>query len=145
ALFLVERANDDLKLRIGKNTRQAKNSRSHAASSQGRKQKRVDRIRADRDVSAAISSRHGAARGPVASDWGSWATSRIWVIEWEISRTGRRSGSRGPARPKGTLAPHLERAEQPIEPKLFQIVLRDLDKLRFDLNLFWNRDVRLFN
>src|SRR5262249_601250 len=56
SLFLVERANHNLKLRIGENARQSKDSRSGAGDlSQPGHQKRIQRIRADSEIAPPIS------------------------------------------------------------------------------------------
>ena len=39
----------------------------------------------------------------------------------------------------------VKRAKQPVEAQLLQIILRDLDKFGFDLNLFGSGNVRLFH
>src|SRR5207247_10733290 len=77
-------------------------------------------------------------------DLDTWATSD-WVIEGEISQINRYTGSSSSTGYKDLVVANVERSEQPIEPKFFQIILCDLDKLRLDLDLFRNGDVRLFN
>src|SRR5947199_3266732 len=46
---------------------------------------------------------------------------------------------------KDLVVANVERYEQPIEPKFFQIIMCDLDKLGLDLDLFRHCEVRLFN
>ena len=46
---------------------------------------------------------------------------------------------------KNSLISNVELTEQPIEAEFLQIVLIDLNKFCFDLDLFRTRDVRLFD
>src|SRR5207245_5660333 len=118
--FLAEPPKDDLELRIGKNTSQTKNSRSHRTRAQRWKQAGGQCIRGDGGAAAAVSTSNGAARCTVARNRGSWTTSRIPVRVQKREIT--RSHIRITARSKG-LAAHMEGTEQPIETEFLQIGL----------------------
>src|SRR5207302_10330586 len=69
----------------------------------------------------------------------------IRVQDRKIRRVHSRPCSRSPARSKEFMIANVERTEQPIKAKLFQIGLGDLDKLCFDLDLLWTGGICLFN
>src|SRR4030095_6387251 len=65
--------------------------------------------------------------------------------ERQIGRIDGRAGAGSSAAAEDFVVPDIELAKQPIEAELFQIVLVDLDKFRFDLDLLRTGNARLFD
>ena len=97
------------------------------------KQKRVERAGTKREVTAAISR-----RDRILSNWNSV------IIERKIRRINRNAVTRG-----STCAENFsvrgKRAQQPIESEFLEIILVNLDKLRFDRYLFGRGRIGLIN
>src|SRR5207302_10006752 len=113
---------------------QTENSRRKRARTHCRKQERIDRVCADRQLAAAIAGR----------DWK--LPNRCIAARWNERPVRRIDGRRGPRRssaPKHAMISDVELPEQPVEPELLQIILIDLDKLRFDLDLLRSGNARL--
>src|SRR5205823_4465700 len=136
SFLLVERTNDELKLRIGKHAAQPENSRGQRSRTRYAEEKRIDRVRVDGEIAAAIAARH--------RELADWSAARL--NEWKILRINSRSGARCPATAKNAMRPRdVELPKQPVGAQLFQVRLVDLDELRFDLDLFGPGNIRLLH
>src|SRR4030095_156599 len=117
-------------------TGQSKNSRCKGAGARRRKEKSVECICANREVSTTVSSGNRILTDGLPGHR---------INKREVTGIHRCSGARRPAGTKRALVASLEGPEQPVETELFQIVLRDFDKFRFNLDLLWNCKIQLLN
>src|SRR4029077_7871940 len=126
--LLVERANDDLKLWVRHNAGKTENSRRDRWSTSAKKQC-IERVGTNSEVTAAV------ARG-----YGKLVRGRKGEVCWVGWRRGPPGANNFPR-----VTSDVKRSKQPIETKLLQIVLSDLDEFRLYLDLLRASDIRLFN
>ena len=123
AFLLIQRPNDNLKLWIGEHARQSKDSRGHASSlPEAWHQKGVERVRGNRKIAAAVSAcsrilSNGLPRGR--------------INERKIRRVHGCLISRRSTRTEN-LPVKAKWAQEPIEAKFLEIILINLNKLRFN-------------
>src|SRR5262249_26976252 len=114
AFLLVQGANGELELRIGEDARYRGDSRSAERIPGEAEKQGIDRICADREITAAIASRDGIG----ADRTGAGRREReVQGIE------GGRDASRTAATEDAAAAGNIELPEQPVETQFFQVVL----------------------
>ena len=126
SLFLVQRADHDLKLRIRKHACYTENRRRNAGHlPETGQQKRVERAGADCEIAAPVSG-----RDRILSDGNSV------TIERKIRLVNRHAVTRCSTGTEN-FSVRGKRAQQPIESEFLEIILVDLNKFRFDRDLLW--------
>ena len=138
-LLLVQSTNHNLELRISKHTGESENSGRYRADSARSQEQGINRISTNGEGAATIIGRNGKLPNWRAARRGEREIGRARLH----SRTVNCSG--GTAATKHFVVTDIELAEQPVEAKFFQIILRYLNKLRFDFDLLGPGDASLFN
>ena len=104
SFLLVQRTNDDLELRIGEDAGQSEDAGRDSCCTHRGEQKRVDGVRADREIAAAITSR----------DW-ILADRNAVGVEWKIGWVDGCSSTRSATGTEHFVTSNIERAKQPIK------------------------------